>query len=563
MAITIHEALQLPVMSQTKLVAGLDGLHNIIKWVTIVEVIDDSNRLQEGEFLITTGFDLMHNDQKFAQFLALLADKKLSGVALYTGFYISEIPESFIQAANKADLPLIEIPTEINFSMITKEILQQIVNKQFKMLEHSVDIHKEFTQLVLLNEGIQAITDSLSRLTKGSVILFDQDLGLTSGSLLHEEVRIIDRDKLFVQSTEFLLAPDQLSPQTIPMDGGYTAQLHPVIANRINCGWILTIKEQEEWKEIDQIAIEHASTVYAIEFLRHKAIADTEIRLQGEFLDQILQYNFTGTAEAIERGKKLGLDLTLDQVVMLIQMDRVDHDLEKHNLNETLYRLVSQTVKNNNRQSIARNRTDSCIVLMESPLAHSGDQSKDDTIKIARQIYEKWHSIYPKFPLRIGIGSSCDELTRLSQSAKEAHYALILSPLLPANKAIVHYDDLGLYHLLIEMWELGMDLDEFANQHIGPLLSNKRTGQGADLVLTLESYLHNNYTIQQTAAELFVHRHTLKYRLNQIEKKTGLSLASSENRIKLQLATMAYRLSRIVNDNGSLTAVSRPVQEAK
>ena len=114
MTITIREALQLPDMVQTRLIAGAGGLDNPIRWVTIVEVLEDTSRLQEGEFLITTGFGLTGNPMRLSSFIPSLAKQKLSGVAIHTGFYLREIPEAFIEMANRHQLPLIEIPTEIN-----------------------------------------------------------------------------------------------------------------------------------------------------------------------------------------------------------------------------------------------------------------------------------------------------------------------------------------------------------------------------------------------------------------------------------------------------------------
>ncbi|MFC9600239.1 PucR family transcriptional regulator ligand-binding domain-containing protein [Peribacillus butanolivorans] len=73
MAIRIYEALQLPIMKQTKLTAEKKGLQNWIKWVTIVEVIEDIYRLQDGEFLITTGFGLGENTEKRKEFEKLLS----------------------------------------------------------------------------------------------------------------------------------------------------------------------------------------------------------------------------------------------------------------------------------------------------------------------------------------------------------------------------------------------------------------------------------------------------------------------------------------------------------
>ncbi|KRF60291.1 PucR family transcriptional regulator ligand-binding domain-containing protein [Peribacillus butanolivorans] len=119
------------------------------KWVTIVAVIEDIYRLQDGEFLITTGFGLGENTEKRKEFEKLLSIGKLSGIAINTGFYLMEIPKSFITIANEFTLPLIEIPANINFSMITKELLVQIVNKQSQTFEYSLRIHQDITRLVL------------------------------------------------------------------------------------------------------------------------------------------------------------------------------------------------------------------------------------------------------------------------------------------------------------------------------------------------------------------------------------------------------------------------------
>lgn len=539
MGITIQEALQLPVMSQTKLVAGLDGMNNMIKWVTIVEVIDDINRLQEGEFLITTGFGLMESEEKRNQFHALLSNKKLSGVAMYTGFYIGEIPESFIDIANQSALPLIEIPTDINFSVITKAILEQIVNNQFRLFEHSINIHKEFTRLALDNQGIQAITDTLSRLTNGSVVLFNPDTSVVSERLIHSHVQIADKETLTICSEPFRPPFEQTMIQSTCYESEYMLSLYPIVANQTNYGWIVTIKDKDQWKDIDQIAIEHAATVYAIEFLRHKAVIDTEIRLQGEFLDQVLGKHFTNKAEVIERGNKLGFDLNSMQAVLQLKIESLPSHLERHKLNEMLdrlYQVVNQSMRKYSIPFLIRNRLDGCVILMKT---REGAESAEQLA--VQQIGDKWNHFYPSFPLRIGIGRSYSDPAELSKSFQEAQQALVFAKLLHRPKSIVHYDDLGLYHLLIQMQELGIDLRQFAEAHLGALIQNKR--QGADMIHTLETYLYNNQSLHITSAELFIHRHTLKYRLNQIEKKTKLNLQSSEDRLKLEIAIMAYKLT--------------------
>src|SRR5699024_6219408 len=111
-------------------------------------------RIQKGEFLITTGFNLMKDKTRFNNFHELLRSSSVAAVAIYTSFYMSEIPKSFINAANENNLPLIEIPIDINFSEITRAILEQIVNKQSHVLAHSERIHDELSNLILNDQSL-------------------------------------------------------------------------------------------------------------------------------------------------------------------------------------------------------------------------------------------------------------------------------------------------------------------------------------------------------------------------------------------------------------------------
>lgn len=64
MAILVKDALSLDMMKETKLLAGENGLDRLIQWVTIVEIIEDTSRLSEGELLVTTGFGLTENKER-------------------------------------------------------------------------------------------------------------------------------------------------------------------------------------------------------------------------------------------------------------------------------------------------------------------------------------------------------------------------------------------------------------------------------------------------------------------------------------------------------------------
>src|SRR5690606_5389534 len=79
---------------------------------------------------------------------------------------------------NRFQLPLFELPADLNFSMVTKEILQQVVNRQFERMAYSEDIHRKLIDLVLANGGLASIAQLLANWTAGDVLVTNQNYEL-------------------------------------------------------------------------------------------------------------------------------------------------------------------------------------------------------------------------------------------------------------------------------------------------------------------------------------------------------------------------------------------------
>src|SRR5699024_12744522 len=92
-----------------------------------------------------------------------------------TSFYMESIPESFIMYANEHHLPLIEIPVDINFSEITKAVLEQLVNRQTRLLEQSENIHRELTNYVLNDQSLTEVTKRLAQITYTNIYIYNQE----------------------------------------------------------------------------------------------------------------------------------------------------------------------------------------------------------------------------------------------------------------------------------------------------------------------------------------------------------------------------------------------------
>ena len=131
MPVTVGEALQMHAFHRCRLLTGQAGLDNPIKWVNILEILDDLRHIEPGEFLITTGYGF--NFAALAQQQRLLeqfAANRLAALAVQIGHYINEIPASFVQAAAAAGIPVLEVPAEISFKQLTRPLLNELMRQE-------------------------------------------------------------------------------------------------------------------------------------------------------------------------------------------------------------------------------------------------------------------------------------------------------------------------------------------------------------------------------------------------------------------------------------------------
>lgn len=130
--------------------------------------------------------------------------------------------------------------------------------------------------------------------------------------------------------------------------------------------------------------------------------------------------------------------------------------------------------------------------------------------------------------LAVGIGGPYSGVQGLRWAFLEAQEAV-------AHGTGVHQGRLpNMVRLLMSMPDL--PLREIAHKAMQPLIDFDALHTG-ELVRTLITFLDSGCSPQQTARELFVHRNTVRYRLEQVERLTGLSLASTENRVHLWMAS--------------------------
>jgi len=139
--------------------------------------------------------------------------------------------------------------------------------------------------------------------------------------------------------------------------------------------------------------------------------------------------------------------------------------------------------------------------------------------------------------VRLGVGGAVPA-PEAARSLREARYALQVCRLEGWDAA--GFEDLGTYRLLLSMADPDA-LRAFADSMLAPLDAYDRD-HGGELQASLRAFLQHNARWESAAADLYVHRHTLRYRMRKVEELTGRDLSSSFDRMEFWLALRAREL---------------------
>ena len=143
-----------------ELAAGSGAAAAPLRWVHISELQDPTPWLSGGELMLTTGIPL-DTAAKQRAFLGLLAEHNLAGLGFGVGFSHRSLPEALVDAADKLDFPLFEVPYSTPFIAITEKAFARLVNEQYEVLQRGIAVQRRLERLVLQERGLEEIAATI------------------------------------------------------------------------------------------------------------------------------------------------------------------------------------------------------------------------------------------------------------------------------------------------------------------------------------------------------------------------------------------------------------------
>ena len=136
----------------------------------------------------------------------------------------------------------------------------------------------------------------------------------------------------------------------------------------------------------------------------------------------------------------------------------------------------------------------------------------------------------------IAYGTIVRELKEVSRSYKEARMALDVGKMFFDDRDIIAYSSLGIGRLI---YQLPIPL---CKMFIKEIFANKSPDDfDEETLTTINKFFENNLNVSETSRQLYIHRNTLVYRLDKLQKSTGLDLRVFEDAITFKIALMVVR----------------------
>ncbi len=544
-----HTALKLTVL------AGEDRLDAPVRWAHASELIDPVPYMEGGELLLITALKLDAEDPETAdRYVRRVAEAGVVGLGFAVGVNYEGVPEALVEAARRHHLPLLGVPRRTPFIAISKAVSASVAADQYRAVTAGFEAQRELTRAALGAEGPAELLVRLASHLDGWAALYD-----ASGAVVAAAPEWAARRaaRLAEDVARLRERPAPASSVVSDTDGDDRVELQTLGTGRRARG-VLAVGTGAPLGTAERYAVHSAVALLTLTTERSRALQDAEQRLGAAVLKMLLAGE-PDHARAVAGRLYGGL---LDAPFRMVVAEPVPSDDQP-----SPAKLPSAPEPGGSPSSGAGAVPvlDALADAMESAAARSGEAvlavpdagrlivlvtdggAAADACTAFAAAAEARLGGAPRPRGRNGRSGAARETEGLAvglsaptgpmaaaNAYRQAEQALSVAR--RRGRALVEHEDVAAGSVLPLLADDAVRA--FADGLLRALREHDATGRG-DLVASLRAWLARHGQWDAAAADLGVHRHTLRYRMRRVEEILGRSLDDPDVRMELWLALKA------------------------
>jgi sugar diacid utilization regulator/GAF domain-containing protein len=417
--------------------------------------------------------------------------------------------------------------------ILERSELQRRTEVQLAEIQLSHDIHERFTKLSLEGAGFHPILEVVGSLAGGRAALYSADGYRVRGA---GEASDGMPQRIHVPSPL-----GQAGAREVRINAGRPARTLDVVPVRAGSDVLGMLAVAVDEKTVDSAgrrrALEHGSTVLALELSKERAAAEVERRLRGDLVEEVLAGGLEpDEAERVARqAERLGHRLPQRAWALVLEPDddETETALGARGELDRLDAALSGLIRSRLPGTLTLVRSASAVFLVPDEVA----ADLPTVEKLAGQVLAAAAPVMKPGSASVGIGNLANGVSELARSHVEARQALRLTRRAGGRGRVVSYRSLGAFRLLLEVQSPDA-LRRFVNELLGTLLQYAQS-RDTPLLETLEALAAARWIRRAAARQLGIHINSMSYRVERIQTLTGLQLDDPETRVAISIALRA------------------------
>ncbi|MGQ0464348.1 MAG: helix-turn-helix domain-containing protein [Sporichthyaceae bacterium] len=416
------------------------------------------------------------------------------------------------------------------------EVSHRVLESQFRKVTHALSLQQELVQSLLDGERLSGVLRLVAARTEAAVVLFDTDFEVRAAYPPN-----IDVDTLVPAVRGALRGETPTGKGTVwtKLDQQSVA-LRAVHVGGDVLGWLCMVTGACGPEDGVELSLTQASLACALQHLEEQAAARVRAALRDEVLLGLLAGSTEERRVAISRAKHVNVDLRGELRVCVATFARLGEmgdeegwtGAHAERVRRRLLAVCEASLQDAGWLRLAARHGDTVVALVRAV-------APEDLRAVLQQCVDVLEKEAPGIGAGWGVGTPRSSPLELAAAWAEACTATRALGVGSTRQVSLH-EELGILGLLLA-GPGSLELPRFVAETLGPAIAYDES-HGTNLVETLRAYLDADCSQQDTAARLFVHQKTVKYRLGQLQKLTGLDLRHHHDRMRADIAVRAADL---------------------
>lgn len=505
-----HSALKLTVR------AGEDRLDVPVRWAHASELADPVPYMEGGELLLITALKLDAEDREaMRRYVKRLAGAGVVGLGFAVGVHYDDIPDALVDAAREEGLPLLEVPRRTPFLAISKAVSAAIAADQYRAVTAGFAAQRELTRQAL-SDGPEGLLTALAAQVDGWAALYD-----ASGAVVATapEWAVRRAARLTPDVTRLRDRPAPASSVVAGPENEDRVELHSLGTGRRPRG-ALAVGTAATLGTAERYAVHSAVALLTLTTERSRSLHAAEQRIGAAVLAMLL-------AGEPDHARAVAGDLYGDLLDAPFRMIVAVGDEAHGDALAALAEVAESAAARSGEAVLAVPEGEDRLVVLAADGGAVLAACRDHAA--AREAVRK----SDEDDLVVGLSAPAGPIAA-SAAYKQAEQALSVAR--RRGRVLVEHERMAAGSVLPLLADDAVRA--FADGLLRALHDHDATGRG-DLVASLRAWLSRHGQWDAAAADLGVHRHTLRYRMRRVEEILGRSLDDPDVRMELWLALKA------------------------